>query len=400
MTDRLDRPLAHRALEVVLFVLGAAVWWSPALSNIAFVAVLAVAAFTGRAPDWRRAFSHPVAVAGLALLAYIVVRSVPQGAAGVLYGARGYFELAMVPLLLVALASVASCRALWAGLCAGCIGYGLVHWAGLFNDALGIYLSGKRISAGFNMALFAYVAFDLADRRAHGGRAYALSAFAAATVLFAIGSRTGHLVLLALLLLTAYQAAPRRLRFIALLFALGAFVLLAALSNPVRTRLAETVGASTETRSPVTSSSNSSEIRLAIIRHSLTVASDHFAIGTGWTRYAEAFGEAIRAGGDQVDVFSLGNPHNEYLLQLGAGGIPALVLFLAWLAAPAVGRRAGRWAWNDPRLRAGALAFAIGCLFNSLLLDFLEAHFYVTVLAWMLADGFRRDAAAAEVPAG
>jgi heptosyltransferase-3 len=33
-----------------------------------------------------------------------------------------------------------------------------------------------------------------------------------------------------------------------------------------------------------------------------------------------------------------------------------------------------------------ALAFAVGCVFNSLLLDFMEGHLYVTLLAWLLAD--------------
>jgi heptosyltransferase-3 len=33
-----------------------------------------------------------------------------------------------------------------------------------------------------------------------------------------------------------------------------------------------------------------------------------------------------------------------------------------------------------------ALAFAVGCLFNSMLLDFVEGHFYVALLAWLLAE--------------
>jgi hypothetical protein len=32
-----------------------------------------------------------------------------------------------------------------------------------------------------------------------------------------------------------------------------------------------------------------------------------------------------------------------------------------------------------------ALAFAAACLFNSLLLDFIEAHLYGALLAWVMA---------------
>jgi hypothetical protein len=31
------------------------------------------------------------------------------------------------------------------------------------------------------------------------------------------------------------------------------------------------------------------------------------------------------------------------------------------------------------------LAFAIGCLFNSMLMDFVEGHLYTALLAWLLA---------------
>ena len=81
------------------------------------------------------------------------------------------------------------------------------------------------------------------------------------------------------------------------------------------------------------------------------------------------------------------NAHNEYLMQAAAGGLPALLLFVAWLMAPVA------VLWRRPHERAGpagtlaciALAFAIGCLFNSLLLDFIEAHLYGALVAWLMA---------------
>ena len=84
------------------------------------------------------------------------------------------------------------------------------------------------------------------------------------------------------------------------------------------------------------------------------------------------------------------NPHNEYLMQLACGGLPALARFRGWLAGAAVRRDAAGRA--PPALVGVALAFGFACLFNSLLLDFVEGHYYMAVLAFLLARERRATA--------
>ena len=79
------------------------------------------------------------------------------------------------------------------------------------------------------------------------------------------------------------------------------------------------------------------------------------------------------------------NPHNEYVMQLVGGGdrVAGAVPRLARPDVPAGGARAP--AGQRPLAGMG-LAFAVGCLFNSLLMDFVEGHLYIALLAWLLAE--------------
>ncbi|HNF60257.1 MAG TPA: O-antigen ligase family protein, partial [Rhodocyclaceae bacterium] len=92
--------------------------------------------------------------------------------------------------------------------------------------------------------------------------------------------------------------------------------------------------------------------------------------------------------GDHVAV----NPHNEYLLMWAQYGLPGLGLFLAlWLSQ---WRRACREAETRRYLFHGLiLAMAVGDLFNSLILDNMEGHFYMLVSVALGAAWSRDDRA-------
>ena len=73
--------------------------------------------------------------------------------------------------------------------------------------------------------------------------------------------------------------------------------------------------------------------------------------------------------------------------------MPSLLLFLVWLAWPmwrAIRANADVEPWTGV---AGsiALAFAVGAVFNSLLRDFAEAHFYVALMAWLMVRRTARN---------
>ena len=81
--------------------------------------------------------------------------------------------------------------------------------------------------------------------------------------------------------------------------------------------------------------------------------------------------------------FIMTNPHNEYLLAFFENGVIGLLLLLAffiltWRQSKDIDEHE-KWL-----LRALVITFGIGCLFNSLLLDNREAHFYVLLLATLI----------------
>jgi O-antigen ligase len=231
------------------------------------------------------------------------------------------------------------------------------------------------------------VLFHEGGRRAWLWRA--IAAILAATVLFRIDGRTGHLILLMLALILVWRLRLGRWRLPVLVVAPLLLVLLALASPSVQKRLQETwVGVASQRLDAGTSTS----IRLALLTNGWTVAATHQPFGVGFSRYAEVHEPVARQrlsrepGWDpRSDAWEVraNNPHNEYLMQLACGGIPALALFLAWLVAAGLRRDASDRA--PPALTGVVLAFAVACLLNSLLMDFVEGHFYMAVLAWLLA---------------
>ncbi|HZN46848.1 MAG TPA: O-antigen ligase family protein, partial [Ramlibacter sp.] len=254
-------------------------------------------------------------------------------------------------------------------------------------------LMSRRISAGFGLALCAFLLFEHARLgRMQKGFGYGAAAFLAATVVFAIDGRTGHLVLLVLLCCAAFRAAPRRAGIAAAAGAVIVAVLLGALSQPLRDRVAESVHGLRSGLAQEAGPATSTRIRFEIWQTAAIVAGENLMLGVGWGHYAQAAEEASRrrhadprlVAGAQSD-----NPHSEYLMQIAGGGVPALLLFLLWVAWPVwAAARAGRAANHGTgTLACVALAFAIAAMFNSLLMDFMEAHLYAALASWLLVRG-------------
>jgi O-antigen ligase len=116
--------------------------------------------------------------------------------------------------------------------------------------------------------------------------------------------------------------------------------------------------------------------RLDYYRNSLRIiAANPLGVGTGG--FPKAYENVIRGTPSPATV----NPHNEYLLitvQIGIVGLAALLwlLYTQWKLAPSLPTQL------ESRLARGlVIAFSIGCIFNSLLLDHTEGLFY----AWLSA---------------
>ncbi|AEG93206.1 O-antigen ligase family protein [Ramlibacter tataouinensis] len=401
---RLAAPL-DRLLAGTLAVFGFVLPFSPPAVALAMLALLLLllpaAPALWRSAPWR----DPVIAVGLALLAYIALHTwVVSGftaSSGRLV--NHYHELLMAAVLLGLFRLVSRPQWFFFGLALGAVGYAAVHWLGLAWQPLAEDLSSRRISAGFGLALCAFLLLD--QSRRYTGRVRALlragALFLAATVLFAIDGRTGHVVLLVLVACAAWWHSPPRLRWAALVALPTAAALLALSSTAVQSRLGETLAVA---RGAPNGELTSTGIRMELLHAALEVARGHYATGAGFARYGDFHSASARARdaalGRPAAPYpwaQVNNPHNEFLMQLVGGGVLALALFLAWLGLTALRRTAGR---PDRLLIAMSLAFATGCLFNSLLRDFAEGHLYVALLAWALARSGRQEAAAPAVAGG
>jgi heptosyltransferase-3 len=389
-------------VAVALAVLGFSAPLSTAGVAISLVALLLLA--LARAPAlWRLApWKEPVMAAGLVLLVFIGAHTLwfTGWTEATLHTINRYHELLFAPLLLVLMQDARHRRLFVHAFIAGAVLLSIIHWASLFEPGLRASLATRRISAGFALAVCAFIVLMRARGAANPWPGRALSAFLALTVLYAIDGRTGHVVLLALASWAAWLHSPPRLRWLAAVAGPLVLVVLAMSSSAVHTRLSETLSGTA--RSGALHELSPTGIRLELLRLAGDLAREHAIVGVGFSNYAQANGRAAQAryANDpailQEHWVRATNPHNEYLMQLVGGGFLALVLFLAWLGltfraallVPASAASAGM-------LSGVALAFAIGSLFNSMLMDFVEGHLYMALLAWLLAE---RSAPASDAP--
>ena len=393
------RPPSQKWLGAVAVALAALGFFAPFSSAGVAMAVGALLVLgLVRAPAlWRLApWKVPVMGAGLVLLAYIGLHSLwfSGWTEDTLHAVNRYHELLFAPILLVLMQDARHRLLFLRALIAGALLVALVYWASLLDPGLREQLVTRRISAGFAIALCAFIVLVRAPRAHSPSLMRALAAFFALTVLFAIDSRTGHLVLLALASCAAWLHSPRRYRWAAALAGPLVVLALAMSSSGVNERVQETLNGSL--RSQGDGKLSPTGIRLELLQLAADLVREHAATGVGYGNYGQAHEKAASAryGGDPASSPMLreswvhaDNPHNEYLMQLIGGGAVALALFVAWLGL-ALRAAARSTAPDDARgmLAGVTLAFAVGSLFNSMLMDFGEGHLYMALLAWLLAE--------------
>jgi O-antigen ligase len=377
------------ALSASLALLGFFLLFSTAGTSLALGLLLLLCCLPParvlRLAPWRQ----PVMALGLLLLAYIGLRTfAADGLAPSLEAMKQYHELALLPILWALMRVSRRPQAFVNGLLLGAVLYATAHWLAPYVHLLEWPLHKRRVSAGFGLAICTFLLFENTRLGRLPPRiGYSLAAYLGATVVFASDGRTGHFLLLLLMICASFRASPPRLRAGVISATLLAALLMAYGSNPIRSRMMDTWK---EIRAEESGAAAAPWTRTELLRTGMIVVREHWPLGTGWERYPQAYSDAAarRFGNTRQDGGAGSvNPHNEYVLQLGAGGWPALLLFVLWLAAPvcrAIRRRrkADPWAGAVGCL---ALAYAGSAAFNSVLLDFTEAHVYVALLAWMLA---------------
>lgn len=258
-------------------------------------------------------------------------------------------------------------------------------WLGLMPDAA--FVKGVPADAvvfkkkATHSVLIAFGAFwcalkarDAADPRARllWALAAALGAF---NVLFMILGRTGYLVLMALLLYYLVSILGRRGLLAAAVVALvvGGTVYFTP-SSTLHQRTRTTIAEIQEWRAgkPATVQGN---LRLEAWSNSLEIVRKHPLIGVGTGGFTVAYAKQVEG----TPMLALRQPENQYVLalvQLGVVGLAALLALFAvqWHLASRLATRV------DTDLARGlVITMAVGCMFNSFLLDHTESLFY----AWL-----------------
>lgn len=199
-----------------------------------------------------------------------------------------------------------------------------------------------------------------------------LAALCAHNVLFMVDGRTGYLIVAVLaLFFVCAHLGWRGAVFGGAGLGVAAILVYSA-SSGLRSRvdLAFTEAASYFDGQPV-GEMNSIGQRLQFYETSLAVAAERPIFGHGTGGFEPAYRKVAEARG----IVPTRNPHNEYLMTLIQGGVVGLVLLVTlfvvqWRTAATLPE--GR----STIARALVLTIAIGCLFNSFLMDKTESSFF------------------------
>lgn len=204
-----------------------------------------------------------------------------------------------------------------------------------------------------------------------------LALLATINVLFMVQGRTGHLVLLALLV----YIGVAWLRWKGVAFTLAAIGMLAALtyalpSSTLHQRAALAYHEFSAAQPDVAATTRSSVgQRLEFYRNTLEIVQQHPLHGAGTGGFRQAYADQVRDTGR----IATHNPHNEYLMVAAQLGLVGLLLLLALFAVQ------WRLAAQLPTMREQVLArgmllsVIVASAVSSTLIDHAEGWFYV----WM-----------------
>jgi len=380
---------AEQAALACAAALGVSLPFSVALDGILVGLILACWLGSDRYRDrLRQLRRNPVALTVLAFVAVVAL--------GLLWGDRApgdgmrylgkYSDLALAAVLITLFRDAAWRRrallalawGIGALVVASYLSYlGLVPPIGRFGAATADPLLAKgRITHGILMVLgaflFALLALEPGNPRRQSTIWLALAALAVGNALLLVSGRTAYVVLAVLIVYLGYA----RWRLAGFAVAVLAFVTIAgvgfAVSPVLRGRVDATVKEVQESR-PGVASEVTTGSRLEFYRNTLAIIRERPLAGVGTGGFPLAYERKIAG----TSMIATVNPHNEYLLltaQLGVIGLAALLalFWVPWRLAPRLPTPL-----ETHFARALVLTIAIGCLFNSLLIDHVERLLFV-----------------------
>jgi O-antigen ligase len=122
-------------------------------------------------------------------------------------------------------------------------------------------------------------------------------------------------------------------------------------------------------------------LRLEFYKNSSYLISQHPIFGTGTGSFSTVYKQLA----DKTGIHPTTNPHNEFLMlgvQLGIFGI-GLFAYLLWQLWQLSFRLTSTHKWMAQGV---VVMMFVGCLVNSLLLDFTEGHVFAYLVGWLYAN--------------
>lgn len=235
-----------------------------------------------------------------------------------------------------------------------------------------------RITHGFLMAFAAYLFGLLAwqTRRIKTRWFWATTAILAAiNVLIMNLGVTGYVVLLALCILLAVQLLPRKFWLATLALGLLSIVALANAPGLLGSRIQQVAGEVSRWQPGTSANGSSAGERLEFYSNTMLMIMRKPLQGYGTGGFAPAYEAVV----DGRGMKPTRNPHNEYLLVTAQVGCAGLLLMLALFVAQWRSAPPDRDVFRQRLTQGLVISMALGCLFNSFLLDHAEGLFY----AWM-----------------
>jgi O-antigen ligase len=387
---------ADRTAQWAAIALGFSIPLSTALDNVLLVLVAAgwLASCAWR-ETWQATRANTVALAALGLIVLLALST--------LYGERNpgdattylgkYVDLLFVPVFAFIFRDAALRRRATYALAASlalvlAISFLIVAGMPVAKPLLGSpsnpVVFKQYLTHGILMAYGAFLFAELALTETARGRRvlwFVAAIAAAVNVLFLGQGRTGYLLLAVLAVYLGY--CWMRWRGLALALALTAATVTAAalIPGPFQQRLG--LAAGEQASSPISQGAQiSTAQRLEFYRTSLAIIRDHPLLGVGTGGFSKAYAEKAQDG----KIPKSRNPHSEYLhimVQLGLVGLAALLylFWTHWRLAPTLSTPLSRHL-----ARGLLLTMAVGCLFNSWLMDHTEGLLYAWLTGLLFAE--------------
>jgi O-antigen ligase len=256
----------------------------------------------------------------------------------------------------------------------------LQYWGLVQNPIPPMQINTSKLGRIAGAIILAFTSFAFLEEALKNKKTYrfwgwlALFFIGSYAILFLYNGRTGMLIYFLLFLIWGYRFLKLRGMAIALSITLLLAFIAYHASPSMKQRVEQTfsqIHGLVNTQIP-----KDDVTRLAIYSRTLSLLEEPTFFGKGT-------GSLEHLANQNNHPLYIANPHNEYLLIFIENGVPGLLLVIAFFA----------FAWRESNkldehekwlLRMLVLTISFGSLFNSLLLDNKEAHFYVLLLAALM----------------